>query len=78
MLWSTYNINWNDIQTHKKRGTAVYKRVVPPQFLSHADMTTTHKFLNNYKDRLEITIDQDIPIFTQDRNFIDKHVFVGE
>jgi tRNA(His) 5'-end guanylyltransferase len=73
MLWSTYNLNWNDIQTHKKRGTCVYKK------LKHEGaMYGDPKELIGQEGARITYIDQDIPVFTQDRNFIDKHVHVGE
>ena len=50
MLVRQHNVNWNDLQTWKKRGTCVYK----PQ------------------DGGSIKIDKEPPIFTQDRNFIDR------
>lgn len=50
MLFSKHNINFNDIDTYKKRGSCVYK-----------------------VDR-DIVIDKNIPIFTQDREFIQKYL----
>jgi tRNA(His) 5'-end guanylyltransferase len=53
-LYLEKNVNFNDIETYKKRGTIVY-----------------------YKDSNYI-IDKDIPIFTQDRNYIQNFVDVEE
>jgi len=71
MLWQEHNINWNDTETHKKRGTCVYKttRFVPlSQGLSAVGMS----------QRTEYTIDREIPIFTQDREFVQQWVDVEE
>jgi tRNA(His) 5'-end guanylyltransferase len=46
MLVNIFNINWNDLDTWKKRGTCCSK----------------------------INIDNEIPIFTQDRNYIEQHL----
>jgi len=45
------NINWNDIETWKKRGTCIYKE---------------EEIGNN------IIVDEDSPIFTKDRNYIER------
>ena len=65
MLWQEKNINWNDFETVKKRGsccTKTGKRTV-------VDMKTGEQ-----KDRLVWEIDKEIPIFTQDRNYIERLV----
>lgn len=50
MLMLDKNINWNDIETWKKRGTCIYKEEIG----------------NN------IIVDEDSPIFTKDRNYIER------
>lgn len=65
MLWQEKNINWNDFETVKKRGsccTKTGKRTV-------VDMKTEEQ-----KERLIWKIDNDIPIFTQDRNYIERFI----
>lgn len=44
-------VNWNDIETWKKRGTCVYNET-----------------------GLGVCVDCEIPIFTQDRGYIEKHI----
>lgn len=65
MLMTQKNINWNDFDAVKKRGsccTKTGKRIV-------VDMQTGEQ-----KDRLTWEIDRNIPIFTQDRNYIERFV----
>ena len=65
MLWQEKNINWNDFETVKKRGsccTKIGKHTV-------IDIQTGEQ-----KERLAWEIDREIPIFTQDRNYIEKFV----
>jgi tRNA(His) 5'-end guanylyltransferase len=56
-LFKERNINWNDLEVYKKRGTACYNRG------------------EEYSDW---AVDFSMPILTQDRDYINKHVFVGE
>jgi tRNA(His) 5'-end guanylyltransferase len=68
MLMTQKNINWNDFTVSQKRGACVtktFEREVVVNF--ETDETTT---------RLGWGIDENIPIFTQDRNYIDKWVFI--
>jgi len=53
MLFSKFGVNYNNIETYKKRGTCIF-----------------------YKDIYRI--DKEIPIFTQDRNYIQHFVDIGE
>ena len=65
MLWQEKNINWNDFETVKKRGSCCTK-------------TGKHTVIDiqtgEQKERLVWEIDKDIPIFTQDRNYIERFV----
>lgn len=65
MLWQEKNINWNDFETVKKRGSCCTK-------------TGKHTIVDiqtgEQKERLIWEIDKDIPIFTQDRNYIERFV----
>ena len=65
MLWQEKNINWNDFETVKKRGSCCTK-------------TGKHTIIDiqtgEQKDRLVWEIDKDIPIFTQDREYIERFV----
>lgn len=53
ILHETYDINWNDLPTYKKRGTGIIKDE-------------------------ECTIDLSIPIFTQNREYIERNVYIEE
>jgi len=59
MLMEKHNVNWNDVDTRFKRGTACFKDVDDDG----------HSFW---------VIDFDMPVITQNRDYIEKHVFVGE
>lgn len=56
-LFTECGINWNYLETYKKRGTACYNRGE-----EHSDWV----------------VDFNMPILTQDNDYINKHVFVGE
>lgn len=65
MLMLEKNINWNDFDTVKKRGSCCAK-------------TGKHTIVDiqtgEQKERLVWEIDKNIPIFTQDRNYIERFV----
>jgi tRNA(His) 5'-end guanylyltransferase len=67
MLWSEHNINWNDFPTDCKRGAACYrvKRTVEMDNPRNPCETITVQ-------RKQWEIDREIPVFTQDRNFIER------
>ena len=65
MLWQEKNINWNDFETVKKRGSCCIKT---------GKHTVVDMKTGEQKDRLVWEIDKDIPIFTQDRNYIKRFV----
>lgn len=65
MLWQEKNINWNDFETVKKRGSCCTKT---------GKHTVVDMKTGEQKDRLVWEIDKDIPIFTQDRNYIERFV----
>ena len=65
MLMTQKDINWNDFDTVKKRGSCCTK-------------TGKHTIVDiqtgEQKERLIWEIDKNIPIFTQDRNYIERFV----
>ena len=65
MLWQEKNINWNGFETVKKRGSCCTKT---------GKHTVVDMKTGEQKDRLIWEIDKDIPIFTQDRNYIERFV----
>lgn len=80
MVWQKDKSNWNDLDTYKKRGFAVYK------ISWHSDEKTEtviqgkdgkpHRIKINDMSNWEI--DLDIPIFSKDRDFIHKWLNVEE
>lgn len=54
------NINWNDLDTWKKRGTCVMKNP------------------DSFDSRTRWSIDEDIPIFTADTDYINRHLLADE
>lgn len=59
MLFQEKSINWNDLRTPEKRGVCIIKEQYK---------------LNNEQEtiRTRWTVDQDIPVFTQDREYIER------
>ena len=65
MLWQEKNINWNDFETVKKRGSCCTKT---------GKHTVIDMKTGEQKERPIWEIDTEIPIFTQDRNYIERFV----
>lgn len=65
MLMLEKNINWNDFETVKKRGSCCTKTGIH----TIVDLKTGEQ-----KERLTWEIDTEIPIFTQDRNYIERWI----
>lgn len=65
MLMLEKNINWNDYPTHLKRGSCCIKK---PFVINEG---TEQEVI-----RSKWVIDMDIPIFTQDKEYINKLVFI--
>ena len=65
MLMLEKGINWNDFPTAQKRGSCCTKTGIH----TVVDMKTGEQ-----KERLAWEIDKEIPIFTQDRNYIEKWI----
>lgn len=65
MLWQEKNINWNDFETVKKRGSCCAKT---------GKHTAVNTQTGEQVERLIWEIDTEIPIFTQDRNYIERFV----
>lgn len=62
MLMEHFGINWNDTETRFKRGVCCYKRPVE----------------GKENGRNEWFVDFEIPIFTQDRDYIEKHIIINQ
>lgn len=63
MLMTEHNINWNDIPTWMKRGSCVHR--------------TIHVYDTKIQNNMIFSNDE-IPVFTQDRDFIERHLQVPE
>ena len=63
MLFTQHNVNWNELSVHLKRGSCCYR---------------VERLINegtpSEKIRGQWTLDMEPPIFTQDRDFIEKWV----
>lgn len=66
MLFTEKGINWNDFPTDCKRGSCCYKWQVEKEIIVPK---TGEKLMVN---RREWYIDRDVPIFTQNREYIEK------
>lgn len=73
MLMLQKGVNWNSIDTWMKRGTCVYRVnqecMVEKQYTADGSGIVTDSF---------IKIDENIPIFTQNRNFVEQFLLQGE
>lgn len=65
MLMTQKGINWNDYSTTLKRGSCCIKKVIHDSELNSENVEPP---VSNW------TIDNEIPIFTQDRNYVEKLV----
>lgn len=66
MLFTEKGINWNSFPTDCKRGSCCYKRQIEKAVT--IPKTGEERLVN----RSEWFIDKDIPIFTQDRSYVEK------
>ena len=67
MLWQEHGINWSKEPEWFKNGVAIYKKPMKVTHVAPDDTVVT-------VERNKWFIDKNIPIFTQDRNFINKHI----
>ena len=72
MLHEQKGINWNDYPTVYKRGGCIVKVY---------DVITQYDEVGNicgYTERTKWIVDKEIPVFTQDRGYINKYVMLEE
>lgn len=67
MLWSQRNLNWNDFPVDCKRGSCCYRQRKEVQMKDPRDSSKTITV-----SRREWVIDREPPIFTQDRDYVDR------
>lgn len=65
MLWQEHQTNWNDFPTDCKRGACCYKKKMVEEVMIKTGDTIK-------VPRNKWIIDTEIPIFTQDREFVEK------
>lgn len=73
------NVNYNDYPIYQKRGSCVYYKIEKKDSVN--DEFLKRLKIENYKNEIiksEYVIDKEIPIFTQDRNFIQKFVDIDK
>lgn len=66
MLWQEKNINWANEPNWFKNGVAIYKKPMKVEHLLPDGTTVT-------VERNKWFIDKNIPVFTQNRDFVNKH-----
>lgn len=67
MLWSKFGINWNNFPVENKRGSCCIKQVSKSTMPNPRDPSTAVTV-----ERRKWIIDDDIPIFTQNREYIES------
>lgn len=67
MLMRVFGVNWNDMDTWKKRGTGVVRYTEPE---------ITWRTLQDKQSR--VVADYEIPIFTKDRDYIERHLLTDK
>lgn len=67
MLWSKFNINWNNFPVENKRGSCCIKQISKSTIPDPRDPSKTVTV-----ERRKWVIDDDIPIFTQNREYIES------
>lgn len=73
MLMTQKDVNWNDFPVYQKRGSCCIK-----EYYSAVDLSTYTGSIDAIT-RTRWIIDKEIPIFKgEDRNYIDKLIYVGE
>lgn len=76
MLMTQKGINWNDLPTYQKRGSCCVRNKI---VIETDSVMATVQLRDSSKSENEWIIDTDIPIFKgEDREYIDRLVFVGE
>ncbi len=68
MLFQEHGINWNDYPTAFKRGSACYRVCEEVEVIDKVDRE------KKIATRSHWIVDENIPIFTQDRNFIERWI----
>jgi tRNA(His) 5'-end guanylyltransferase len=72
--------NWNNEEVWAKRGSCAYKveRAIAESFEASVEVKDTAYQVRITPTRSSIETDRDIPIFTQDRNFIERFLAIAK
>jgi tRNA(His) 5'-end guanylyltransferase len=75
MLFQDKGINFNDLPTYQKRGACIVKR----SYIKENEkplIAGSGIYFEGQIERTEWIVDENIPVFTQDRNYIEKYLLV--
>lgn len=64
-MFTEKGVNWNDLSTYQKRGACAVKRMMKKK-VKLGDGSST------LVDRLQWVIDLNIPVFTQNRDYVNS------
>ena len=78
MLWKEHNINWNDLPIHLKRGACIIKKDIPKTVPKRDEKKKVIKGEFETVIRSLWSVDKEIPIFTQDKNYINQYAKICE
>jgi tRNA(His) 5'-end guanylyltransferase len=71
-MFQEKGVNWNDYPTVYKRGSCIIKE----SYGISVDLGGLTPLKGEQVIRTRWIVDKEIPIFTQDRDYIDKYVFI--
>jgi len=78
MLMLEKEVNWNDLPTHHKRGACIIKKEVLKKVPKRDERKKVIEGEFETIMRSVWTVDKEIPIFTQDKNYINQYANVCE
>jgi len=77
MMMSEHKVNWNDLPTHLKRGACVLKKDVLKEVPKRNEKGKVIKDEFETINRPAWVVDKEIPIFTQDRDYVNQFTKVA-
>jgi tRNA(His) guanylyltransferase len=78
MLMLEKGVNWNDLQTYLKRGACVIKQDVPKKVPKRDDRGKVIDGEFETITRPSWVVDKEIPIFTQDKEYVNQFAYIKE
>ncbi len=73
MLFQEKQLNFNDLPTYQKRGVCIVKKSYTKENEKPL-IKGSNLYFEGQVERTEWVVDKDIPIFTQNRNYIEKYL----